>query len=126
MLPADAAIMSSLVEPPSDFVTCMEVIEHLYDPQSLLRGCLAAVRPGGTFICRRAYHGYLKNLAIALLDRWDKHVGPWFGGGQVKFFNRHSLLPMMREAGFVNLRLHGVGRLPNLGMSTVVAGDKPV
>ena len=125
MLPADATLMGSLDEPPFDYVTCMEVIEHLYDPQGLLRGCFEAVRPGGTFICSTPYHGYLKNLAIALLDRWDKHVEPWYVGGHVKFFSRRTLLPMMREAGFVNLRFYGVGRFPYLWMSMVVTGEKP-
>jgi 2-polyprenyl-6-hydroxyphenyl methylase/3-demethylubiquinone-9 3-methyltransferase len=125
MLEADETILERLAEPHFDCVTCMEVIEHVYDPLSLLRGCWKAVRPGGTFVCSTPYHGYLKNLAIALLDKFDKHVEPWYVGGHIKFFSRRTLLPLMREAGFVNLQFHGVGRLPYLWMSMVVSGEKP-
>src|SRR2546421_897741 len=30
-----------------DVVTCMELLEHVPDPQSMVRACAAAVRPGG-------------------------------------------------------------------------------
>ena len=125
MLAADDALLDHLAEPPFDYVTCLEVIEHVYDPQSLLRGCFRALRPGGVFICSTPYHGYLKNLGISLLDRWDKHLHPSRVGGHIKFFSRRTLFPLMHEAGFVNLRFHGVGRFPYLWMSMLITGEKP-
>lgn len=125
MLAADDALLDRLAEPPFDYVTCLEVIEHVYDPQSLLRGCFRALRPGGTFVCSTPYHGYLKNLAIALLDRWDSHFHPRYVGGHIKFFSQRTLFPLMREAGFVNLQFHGVGRLPYLWMSMLITAEKP-
>jgi 2-polyprenyl-6-hydroxyphenyl methylase/3-demethylubiquinone-9 3-methyltransferase len=125
MLAADDALLDHLAEPPFDYVSCLEVIEHVYDPQSLLRGCFRALRPGGVFICSTPYHGYLKNLGISLLDRWDKHLHPSRVGGHIKFFSRRTLFPLMHEAGFVNLRFHGVGRFPYLWMSMLITGEKP-
>lgn len=56
-----------------DVTIAMEVIEHLYYPRSLLRAAWRSLRPSGTFILSTPYHGYLKNLILSLLNRWDKH-----------------------------------------------------
>jgi 2-polyprenyl-3-methyl-5-hydroxy-6-metoxy-1,4-benzoquinol methylase len=70
-LAADERVLENLNEPPFDHVISTETVEHLYDPQAFARGCFAATRPGGRFICSTPYHGYLKTLALALAGKWD-------------------------------------------------------
>lgn len=64
-----------------DVVVSLEVIEHLYAPRDYVRSLLGLLREGGTAILSTPYHGYLKNLAIALAGRFDAHVSPLWDGG---------------------------------------------
>ncbi len=66
LIGADATILERLNETAFDIVVSTEVVEHLYAPREWARGCFAAVRPGGKFICTTPYHGYLKNLLISI------------------------------------------------------------
>ncbi len=125
VLPANAEILENLGEKPFDVVYSLEVIEHLYDPRGFLAGCFAATRSGGTFVCSTPYHGYLKNLAIAVMGKWDSHANPTWDGGHIKLFSRATLSALMEETGFRNLRFSGVGRYPYLWKSMLIAGTKP-
>lgn len=37
-----------------DVVTCMEMLEHVPDPQSVVRACAQLVKPGGDVFSRRS------------------------------------------------------------------------
>jgi 2-polyprenyl-3-methyl-5-hydroxy-6-metoxy-1,4-benzoquinol methylase len=121
----DEQILARLREPPFDLVVSTEVLEHLYDPRSYARGCFAALRPGGRLVLTTPYHGYLKNLAIALLGRWDAHADPLWDGGHIKLWSKATLTRLLHETGFVNLQFRGAGRLPWLWKTLVVSARKP-
>jgi len=122
---ADRHILELLHEEPFDLVYSVEVIEHLYDPRSFMQGCFVATKPGGRFICTTPYHGYLKNLAISVMDGWDHHADPLFDGGHIKLFSYKKLSALMTETGFRNIEFRGAGRYPYLWKSMVVLGAKP-
>lgn len=124
-LSADADLPERLGEAPFELVVSTEVIEHLYDPRSYMRGCYESLRAGGRFLCTTPYHGYLKNLAISLAGRWDSHADPLWDGGHIKLWSRKTLTQLMNETGFRNLRFRGVGRLPGLWMTMVLSGERP-
>jgi 2-polyprenyl-3-methyl-5-hydroxy-6-metoxy-1,4-benzoquinol methylase len=124
-LAADNRILDKLACAPFDLVISTEVIEHLYSPRSFVTGCFEALRPGGRFILSTPYHGYLKNLAIALLGRFDTHANPLSDGGHIKLWSRRTLSELLRELGFCNLQFRGAGRLPFLWKSMVMSGDRP-
>lgn len=124
LLPADTHILERLEENPFDLVVSTEVVEHLYAPREWASGCFAALKTGGTFICTTPYHGYLKNLLISLLGRWDSHADPLWDGGHIKLWNRRTLTSLLMETGFTNLRFHGAGRLPFLWMTMVMCGER--
>jgi SAM-dependent methyltransferase len=114
-----------LNEPPFDLVVSTEVVEHLYDPRAYARSCFRALKPGGKFICTTPYHGYLKNLLIALSGKWDSHADPLWDGGHIKMWSRHTLGRLLSETGFVDVRFRGAGRAPGLWMTMVMAGTRP-
>ena len=84
-----------------------------------------ALKPGGRFVCSTPYHGYLKNLSIALAGKWDTHADPLWDGGHIKLWSRPTLSRIMTEAGLVNLRFRGAGRWPSMWKSMVMSGEKP-
>ena len=124
-LPADDQLLANLGEAPFDIVVSTEVVEHLYDPRAYARGCFRALKPGGRFICTTPYHGFAKNLLLALANKWDAHANPLWDGGHIKLWSRKTLARLLTETGFVNLQFRGAGRLPFLWMTMVMAGDKP-
>lgn len=107
VLPADDQLLANLDEPPFDLVVSTEVVEHLYAPKAYARGCFEAARPGGRFICTTLYHGYLKNLALSLLNKWDAHANPLWDGGHIKLWSRRTISRLLAEAGFRNIRFRG-------------------
>lgn len=126
VLAADDNILRNLGEAPFDIIVSTEVIEHLYSPWDYAHGCFDALKPGGRFICTTPYHGYLKNLAVSLLGKWDSHADPLRDGGHIKFWSRNTLQRLLLECGFANLRFRGIGRMPYLWMTMLMAGDKPI
>ena len=125
LLAADSDVLANLREGPFDLVVSTEVVEHLYGPRSYMRGCFAALRPGGRFICSTPYHGYLKNFLIGLLGKWDTHLSPLWDSGHIKMWSRRTLTQLFTETGFTNVQFRGAGRAPYLWMSMVMSGDRP-
>lgn len=67
----------------------------------------------------------MKNLVLAVLNKWDAHASPLWDGGHIKLWSRKTLSTLLTETGFVNLQFHGAGRVPGLWMTIVMSGDKP-
>ena len=108
-----------------DCVISLEVIEHLYLPRLLMQRAFDLLRPQGVFVLSTPYHGYLKNLALSIVNGWDRHFDVSWDGGHVKFFSRSSLGRMARDVGFAAPRFRGVGRVPYLWRSDVMLATKP-
>jgi 2-polyprenyl-3-methyl-5-hydroxy-6-metoxy-1,4-benzoquinol methylase len=122
---ASEHLLDILGEPPFDLVVSTEVVEHLYAPIPYAVGIFHALRPGGRFICTTPYHGYVKNLSLALAGKHDFHTHPLRQGGHIKFWSRATLTELLEHAGFVNLDFEGAGRMPFLWKSMVMSGDRP-
>jgi 2-polyprenyl-3-methyl-5-hydroxy-6-metoxy-1,4-benzoquinol methylase len=103
-----------------DAVVSLEVIEHLFDPRTFVARVRECLRPGGRFILSTPYHGYVKNLLIALCGHFDAHVDPLWIGGHVKFFSRRTLTALLSEQGFHVDSFIGAGRLPGLWKSMIL------
>ena len=110
---------------PFDVIISIEVIEHLYDPDTSLRRLREVIKPEGTLILTTPYHGYLKNLLIAAGGRCDAHYTPLKVGGHIKFWSRKTLETLLSRNGFRVKRFRGVGRMPGLWKSHVVVA-RPV
>ena len=102
-----------------DAVVSSDVIEHLYRPAELIETAAALLRPGGYLLVGTLYHGYLKNLAISVLNGWDSHHGVNWDGGHIKFFSVRTLRAVIARHGFQDLTFHCHGRLPLLWMHMI-------
>jgi len=109
-----------------DVVLSTEVIEHLYYPRELFRRAHEMLRPGGLLIVSTPYHGYVKNMALSILNGWDRHFTADWDGGHIKFFSPTTLAKMALEAGFGNLKFRNVGRVPYLWKSMILVGRKGI
>jgi 2-polyprenyl-3-methyl-5-hydroxy-6-metoxy-1,4-benzoquinol methylase len=107
-----------------DTVLSLEVIEHLLDPREFLRRSHQALEPGGRLIISTPYHGYLKNLALALTGKMDAHFTVLWDGGHVKFFSVKTLSQMLRECGFEPQQIMRCGRIAPLAKSMLVVATK--
>jgi 2-polyprenyl-6-hydroxyphenyl methylase/3-demethylubiquinone-9 3-methyltransferase len=103
-----------------DLLVSIEVVEHLYDPESFLTRVRNALTPGGVFVLTTPYHGYLKNLLIAASGKFDAHYNPLNKGGHIKFWSKRTITTLLESAGFKVERISGVGRLPWCWKSMVV------
>jgi len=107
-----------------DAVVASEMIEHLFRPRALLRLAQAKLRPGGALLLPTPYHGYVKNLTLSLLDKWDFHHASHKDGGHIKFWSRKTLTRLLHSEGFEGIRFHGLGRLPFLWKSMLLVARK--
>jgi 2-polyprenyl-3-methyl-5-hydroxy-6-metoxy-1,4-benzoquinol methylase len=116
--------LMNVVAQPVDCVVSLEVIEHLFYPRMLFEQSRRVLKDGGYLILSTPYHGYLKNLATSVLNRWDRHFGVIDDGGHIKFFSNRTLTAMACSSGFKYPRFLGVGRLPWLWKSMVMVLQK--
>ena len=110
--------------PRFDAVIAVEVIEHLFAPRDFVQRLHDALEPGGTVILTTPYHGYLKNVAVALSGKFDAHFSPLWDGGHIKFWSRRTLADLLREKGFRDIRFEGAGRLPFLWRAMVMSARR--
>jgi 2-polyprenyl-6-hydroxyphenyl methylase/3-demethylubiquinone-9 3-methyltransferase len=105
-------------------VVSLEVVEHVYDPRRYAATLFALLQPGGAAIVSTPYHGYWKNLALAVSGKMDAHFTALWDHGHIKFWSIRTLSLLLREAGFVDMRFHRVGRVPALAMSMIVIAKR--
>jgi 2-polyprenyl-6-hydroxyphenyl methylase/3-demethylubiquinone-9 3-methyltransferase len=108
-----------------DAVVSLEVVEHLMQPRYLIARAYNALRPGGVLIMSTPYHGYFKNLALALTNQFDTHWHPLRDFGHVKFFSPKTLSRLASEGGFCVKRCERVGRIPAFACSMILVAVKP-
>ena len=113
-----------LQEQAFDVVVSTEVIEHLFSPHLLPIYAKGVLKQGGFLIVTTPYHGYLKNLAMALFAKWDHHHTALWHGGHIKFWSRATLSQLLADNGFKVVGFSGVGRLPYLWKSMVLVAQK--
>ena len=105
-------------------VTCLEVIEHCFSPRQIARSIWSLLEPGGTALLSTPYHGYWKNLALALTGRMDAHYTALWDHGHIKFWSVRTITALCNEAGLDVVAVERLGRLPPLAKSMVVVARK--
>jgi 2-polyprenyl-3-methyl-5-hydroxy-6-metoxy-1,4-benzoquinol methylase len=107
----------SQLENSFDVVISVEVIEHLFYPKELVRAASKCLRPGGKLILTTPFHGYLKNLVLALSGKMDKHFHVLWDGGHIKFFSVETLTTLLEDEGYKDIEFKFAGRIPYLWKS---------
>jgi 2-polyprenyl-6-hydroxyphenyl methylase/3-demethylubiquinone-9 3-methyltransferase len=105
-------------------VLSLEVVEHVYAPREYAKTLFNLCAGGGTVIISTPYHGYCKNLVMALAGKMDNHFTALWDNGHIKFWSMKTLSTLLEEAGFTNIRFHRVGRIPALAKSMIATANK--
>lgn len=106
-------------------VISLEVIEHCYSPQAFLKTTYDLLEPGGLGIISTPFHGYWKNLALSLANKWDTHHDPLWEGGHIKFYSERTLARALGEAGFTQVTFERAGRVPLFAKSMIAVFRRP-
>ena len=106
-------------------VLSLEVVEHVYAPRDYAKTLFDLVAEGGFAIISTPYHGYLKNLALALTGKMDAHFTALWDHGHIKFWSIKTLTELLHEAGFEDIRFERVGRIPALAKSMIAVARRP-
>jgi 2-polyprenyl-3-methyl-5-hydroxy-6-metoxy-1,4-benzoquinol methylase len=106
-----------------DVVTSAEMIEHLFLPRDLFARAREALGGRGELLVTTPNHGYTKNLAMALLDRFDVHVQALSDYGHIKFFSKRTLAQMATECGFTPVSWARAGRVPPIAASMLMRAE---
>jgi 2-polyprenyl-6-hydroxyphenyl methylase/3-demethylubiquinone-9 3-methyltransferase len=107
-----------------DAVVSLEVVEHVFLPRMYARNCHGFLKPGGRLIVSTPYHGWMKNVALAVTGKMDDHFTALWDFGHIKFWSRKTLGLLLEEAGFRLIGFSGAGRVPFLWKSMVLVAER--
>jgi 2-polyprenyl-6-hydroxyphenyl methylase/3-demethylubiquinone-9 3-methyltransferase len=106
------------------YVLSLEVVEHLYSPKIFASNVYNLLDDGGYAIISAPYHGYLKNLALAATNSFDKHFTAMWDHGHIKFWSIDTLTQLLTGAGFRTIQFKRLGRIPPLAKSMMAIARK--
>ena len=120
----DANLTEKLGDGSFDLVLSSDVIEHLYRPADLLEAASRLLKSRGRLLVTTPYHGYFKNLAIAVTGKMDTHFSALHDGGHIKFFSVKTLTQLMRSYAFTDIHFSFYGRAPWLWKNMICTARK--
>ena len=106
-------------------VISLEVVEHVFFPRRYARTVFELLEPGGVAILSTPFHGYFKNIALAVTGQMDAHFTALWDHGHIKFWSIKTLSQLLSEAGFRDLEFSRVGRIAPIAKSMVVVARRP-
>ena len=105
-------------------VVSLEVVEHCFFPRKYANTIYDLLQPKGIAVISTPYHGYVKNIALAITGTFDSHWSPLWDGGHIKFWSRKTLGALLEECGFTSITFVRVGRIPPFAKSMIAVGRK--
>jgi len=90
-----------------DNISCIEVIEHVIDPQEILKEMYRILLPGGKLVLTTPNIRYFRNLACLTFKGIFPHTTAssfvW-GGGHFHYFTRKDLVLLLSRVGFKKIK----------------------
>ena len=106
------------------FLISLEVVEHVYNPRLYIKNAYNLLEDGGVAVFSTPYHGYWKNLALAVSGKMDGHFTALWDHGHIKFWSMKTLSQLMSEVGFKGIIFYRVGRVPHLAKSMIAVASR--
>ena len=100
-------------------VLSLEVVQSLTDPKAFAKNFLNLIEPGGIGIVATQYHGYIKNVALAVSGKMDAHFTALWDVGHIKFFSEKTFSQLLRDAGAKKVSFRRAGRIPVIAKSMI-------
>ena len=121
------AVEALAAEVPASFdsVICMELLEHVPDPQSIISACAALVRPGG-YVFLSTLNRNLKAYLMAVVGaEYILNLLPRGTHEYAKFIKPSELARYVREAGLdveelIGMQYNPISKVYSLGRDTDV------
>jgi len=109
-----------------DVVTCMEMLEHVPDPASVIRACAALVKPGGHVFFSTINRNPKSYLFAIVGAEYLLRMLPKGTHDYAKFIRPAELARWMREAGLDSIAMSGLTYNPLTGVYRLDPGDVDV
>jgi 2-polyprenyl-3-methyl-5-hydroxy-6-metoxy-1,4-benzoquinol methylase len=97
-----------------DVVMFLDVLEHLYDPWSVLRGARATLRSGGVILSVVPNIAHLSVVRRLLAGRFEYQEHGMMDKTHLRWFTRRSFVDALERAGFVGVRIEAIPVVPYL------------
>lgn len=85
-----------------DAIWCSDALAQLIQPVFALHEFHRVLKPGGRLLITVPYHGFFKNLLIAL-SGWDRHFSP--DQPYLRFYTEQMLTDLIRKTGFREIQI---------------------
>ena len=105
-----------------DVVTCVNVLQHVADTQSLMSDARRVLVPGGLFATAVPFHGRARHVWTALTG-FERHFDPL--EPVLRFYTAASLGSLLRDLGFERVEVHARGGLPLMRETLVALARRP-
>jgi 2-polyprenyl-3-methyl-5-hydroxy-6-metoxy-1,4-benzoquinol methylase len=111
-------VFSSKLEFPKKYFDCIifnDVLEHLVDPCKALSNCEALLNDRGVIIASIPNVRYFDNIwNLLVLKKWEYTDWGILDKTHLRFFTRQSIEDMLKQLGYVVLRLEGINPLESV------------
>ena len=104
-----------------DVLTCVNVLQHVADTQSLLSEAWRVLTPHGLLAVAVPFHGRLRNLLVAL-SSFERHHDPL--EPVLRFYTATSLRAVLTDLGFEQVEVTARGGAPLLRETLIALGRR--
>jgi 2-polyprenyl-6-hydroxyphenyl methylase/3-demethylubiquinone-9 3-methyltransferase len=102
-----------------DIITCMELVEHVPDPGSLVRACAELIRPGGDVFFSTVNRTWLAYLLVILASEYLLRIVPRGTHHYDGFVHPSTMARWAEQSGLTIIDLTGLRYLPFIGYAAL-------
>ncbi len=101
-------------------VVSLEVIGHVCYPRQFAECVRDLLEPRGIAVISTPYHGYVKNLVMAMTGSMEEHLSALDDQRPIRFWSVATLKTLFEETGMRCERVLRVGRIPIVAKSMIL------